>query len=229
MPNWVYNGLTIEGKPESVTKLVEQMNQPYVRHFEDAWDYKTMAMGPQDVTYSNPVFSFWNIIKPTDMDAYVKQSDRTLSIAEQLKFQGNDWYSWNVRNWGVKWDVSVSNNEEHPDTYMEGPTPNGENLVVFYNFNTAWGLADQALINLSSQYPDLLFTLSFEEETGWGGEWEILRGKPISQSEYENKCNECDSFDTMEYCEDCENDVCSFCAYGTSEEGCSIHLVEENA
>jgi len=30
MPNWVYNGLTIEGNPEQVDKLVEQMNTPFV-------------------------------------------------------------------------------------------------------------------------------------------------------------------------------------------------------
>ncbi len=30
MPNWCYNGLTIEGNPEQVNKLVEQMNQPYI-------------------------------------------------------------------------------------------------------------------------------------------------------------------------------------------------------
>jgi hypothetical protein len=228
MPNWVYNGLTIEGKPESVTKLVEQMNQPFTR-VHDTWDVSTNAFMKKNTLYPSPIFSFWNIVKPTDMEAYEGQPDRTLSIAEQLKFQGNDWYSWNVRNWGVKWDVSVSNNEEHPDTYIEGPIANGDNSVVYYNFNTAWGVAEPALAELSSQYPDLLFTLSYEEETGWGGELEILNGKFISHNQYDNKCRECDSNDTMEYCEDCENDVCSFCAYGTSEEGCSIHLVEENA
>ena len=69
---------------------------------------------------------------------------------------------------------------------MEGPTQNGDNLVVYYNFNTAWGLAMPALINLSSQYPDLLLTLSYEEETGWGGELEILRGELISDESYDN-------------------------------------------
>jgi hypothetical protein len=34
MPNWVYNGLTIEGNPEQVDKLVEQMNQPFVDYIE---------------------------------------------------------------------------------------------------------------------------------------------------------------------------------------------------
>lgn len=227
MPNWVYNGLTIEGNPESVTKLVNQMNQPF-HILHDSWNMKTHQQEKKDVLYSNPVFAFWNIIKPEDIDSYQKQPEYkpNASIEDMMKHDGDDWYSWNNRNWGVKWDVAVSNGDEHPDTYMEGPVPNGENLVVYYKFNTAWGIAEPALSELSSQYPDLLFTLSYEEETGWGGELEILRGKFISNSQYTSKCNECDSYDTLEYCEDCANDVCSDCGYG-KENDCETH--KENA
>ena len=28
MPNWVFNGLTIEGEPEQVKSLITQMNKP---------------------------------------------------------------------------------------------------------------------------------------------------------------------------------------------------------
>ena len=201
MPNWVYNGLTIEGPKDSVIKLKEQMNQPFLDYITPNGD---LAYSIEKTKYSNPVFSFRNIISPTDLEAYKAQPD--------FKAEGeqNDWYSWNIRNWGVKWDVAVSNDDKHPDTYME-EHENGENYVVYYNFNTAWGVADKALTNLSSQYPDLLFTLSFEEETGWGGEWEILRGVIISQSEYENKCKDCDSEDTLDYCEDCGEELCSNC------------------
>jgi len=200
MPNWVYNGLTIEGNPDSVNKLVEQMNTSFTRN---------------ETLYPSPIFSFWNIIKPTDLEAYDNQPDRTLPIVEQLKFEGNDWYSWNVRNWGTKWDVAVSSDEKYPDTYIEGPVANGDNLVVHYNFNTAWGVAEPALAELSSQYPDLLFTLSYEEETGWGGELEILRGKFISHAQYGWKCGECDSTrDEAIYCEECEDEICLDCGYG---------------
>jgi hypothetical protein len=225
MPNWVYNGLTIEGPAESVTKLVNQMNQPYVRHYEDVWDMDTKTMGPKDVSFSNPVFSFWNIIKPTDLDAYVKQRDHSKDVYDN---SGNDWYSWNNRNWGTKWDVGVSDEDKHPETYMEGPTPNGENLVVYYNFNTAWSRPLPALEKLSLQYPDLLFTLSYEEETGWGGECEFLRGEYIAGDEYESKCPECDAYDTLEYCEDCSNNVCSECGFG-SEDVCETHKEKANA
>ena len=213
MPNWVFNGLTIEGKPESITKLAEQLNQPF-KMVHDLWNMETHQQEKKLITYPNPVFAFWNIIKPTDIEAYQNQPNykANASIEDMMKHDGDDWYNWNLRNWGVKWDVAVSNNDESPETYMEGPVQNGENLVVYYNFNTAWGLAMPALINLSSQYPDLLLTLSYEEETGWGGELEILRGELISDESYGWRCNDCDHTEQdTPYCEDCEYDTCPNC------------------
>jgi hypothetical protein len=208
MPNWVYNGLTIEGKPESVKSLMNQLNQPFTR-MHDEWDMTTQSMGYKQYLYSNPVFSFWNIIKPTDLDAYNKQPEHKPN--EPITFDGNDWYNWNIRNWGVKWDVAVSNDNEYPDTTIE-EAQNGENYVVHYNFNTAWSRPLPVLFKLSEQYPDLLFTHSYEEETGWGGEMEILRGVPISESEYDNQCRDCDAINCMEYCEEADcGEICNVC------------------
>jgi hypothetical protein len=208
MPNWVYNGLTIEGKPESVKSLMNQLNQPFTR-MHDEWDMTTQSMGYKQYLYSNPVFSFWNIIKPTDLDAYNKQPEHKPN--EPITFDGNDWYNWNIRNWGVKWDVAVSNDDKYPETNME-EAENGENYVVHYNFNTAWSRPLPVLFKLSEQYPDLLFTHSYEEETGWGGEMEILRGVPISESEYDNQCRDCDAINCMEYCEEADcGEICNVC------------------
>lgn len=221
MPNWVYNGLTIEGSPDSVKKLMEQMNQPFTL-LHNSWDVSTQSFVKKNTLYPNPVFAFWNIIKPTDLDAYHQQAEfkgTTLPI----DFSGDDWYNWNVRNWGTKWDVAVSSTETYPDTTMED-TANGDNHVVHYNFQTAWSRPMPALINLSSQYPDLLFTLSYEEETGWGGELELLRGTVISESEYDNMCRNCDGTyldSEIVACDDCGDYPCPKC--GWSNDMCETH------
>lgn len=212
MPNWVYNGLTIEGNADQVNKLVAQMNKPFIGKYEAHGD---LAFGIKEVKFVNPVFAFHNIYSYIDhgvsVEDYVKQPPRTGDFADWMKHETNDWYNFNNREWGVKWDVGVSEDNEYPDTYMEGPTPNGENLVVYYNFNTAWSVPRPAISKLSAQYPNLLFTLSYEEETGWGGEIEFLRGEIISESEYDNKCRDCDAENTLEWCEDCEEELCSNC------------------
>jgi len=216
MPNWVFNGLTVEGNPDLVNDLVRIMNRPFVM-IHDTWNMETKEMQVKQTTYPNPVFAFHNIYNHRqdgiDDLEYVKQPDNTLPIAEALMFKGNHWYDWNVRNWGTKWDVAVSEAEEYPDTYIEGPTQNGENSVVYYNFNTAWSPPFPAMEKLSAQYPSLLLTLSYEEETGWGGECEFLRGEMISESDYENKCRDCDSENTMEYCDNDCGEICSNCNY----------------
>jgi hypothetical protein len=210
MPNWVYNGLTIEGNPDSVKKLMEQMNQPFSM-VHDSWDVSTNSFMKKNTLYPNPVFAFWNIIKPTDMDTYMLQEDPKVDKTT-FNFNGDNWYDWNVRNWGTKWDVAVSSEDKYPDTNMED-AENGENYVVHYNFNTAWSRPMGALTKLSEQYPDLLFTLSYEEETGWGGECEILRGIVISDSEYETKCRECDEIDCLEYDDEKGVEICQKCGY----------------
>jgi hypothetical protein len=207
MPNWVYNGLTIEGKPESVKALIKQLNQPF-KMVHDNWNMETMQQEKKLTTYPNPVFAFWNIIKPTDMEAYWAEPAKR--EAGPITFDSDHWYDWNIRNWGTKWDVAIHENEQYSDTSMED-SPNGENHVVHYNFNTAWSRPLPALFKLSEQYPELLFTHSYQEETGWGGEMEILRGEIISESEYDSQCRDCDATDCMEYCENDCGEICNVC------------------
>ena len=242
MPNWVYNGLTIEGNPDSVNKLVAQVGKSFTMPIEvhNMGDVSSSGFPTKykDVTYDKPIFAFWNIVNPYDQgisaEEYAQQPMRSdldvndpnwWSDVEAKRLVDKSWYSWNVTNWGCKWDVAVGNDEKYPDTYMEGPIPNGENLVVVYRFNTPWGIPDQALVKLSSQYPTLLFTLSYEEETGWGGEDEFLRGQYIQGASWNWKCKECDYMETGEppYCEECEYDMCPSCGFGEPVETCEVH------
>jgi len=223
MPNWVFNGLSIDGNKEDIAKLKAQLNQPFTRT-HDQWNYETNKSETKEITFSNPVFSFWNIIKPTDMEAYNSKSD-----LEGMKNPDN-WYPWNNNNWGVKWDVAVSDNEQYPETdlYDESETS------LSYHFQTAWGIPDQALITLSSQYPDLVFTLDFEEETGWGGEGKYVNGECEIISEYNWKCYDCDYLEIndpeVNYCEDCEDFICPSCGgAGGVVEFCDKHKEDTNA
>jgi len=62
MPNWVFNDLHIEGSEEAIQKVKAQLNAPYTRN----------TSGEEEVIYSNPVFSFFNIVRPPEdkMDEY---------------------------------------------------------------------------------------------------------------------------------------------------------------
>ena len=75
MPNWVYNGLTAQGPHDSIAKMKEQLNKPFIVDVSPKGDLE--FSNDKQVTYSNPVFSFWNIIAPTDLQAYREQPVRS--------------------------------------------------------------------------------------------------------------------------------------------------------
>ena len=64
---------------------------------------------------------------------------------------------------------------------------------------------------LALLFPTVTFTLSFEEEQGWGGEIEFKSDTHKVIEDYENKCRDCDAINSVEYCDECQIDVCSKC------------------
>jgi hypothetical protein len=243
MPNWCYNTLTIQGPKSEVDMIKDKLNKPFtVLH--DSWNMKTNTMEVSESIYSAPVFAFWNIHSPLEdgitMEEYVKQPNRLGTdmktdpdwFAKEIahaKTQ-NDWYNWNNSNWGTKWDVAVADGNEYSDTEILEEMSSGEDNWVVYKYNTAWSPAVTILTKLSNLVPNCLLTLEFEEETGWGGEYEIVRGEVKELIEYENRCNECDSYDTLSYCENDCGEFCSSCEHGSwrNEEEmakCQTHML----
>jgi hypothetical protein len=217
MPNWVSNSITIEGNPTLVKQIKEQVSKPYIMPVESNGD---LAYTVKELSVDN-VFSFWNIIAPTDFDEYVKQP--WTKNGEDSIANPDSWYNWNIRNWGVKWDTT------NPE--LEDEVENGENLVLVYSFETPWGVPTPVLLELSRQFPSVLITNEFQEETGWGGSMEIANGKIYSESDYGWKCWECDhTEDETPYCETCEYDMCPDCGHGEPDpelqQQCQTHRVE---
>lgn len=204
MPNWVYNSLTIEDTPDVVNVIKEQLNKPF-SYIHDTWDNETKDFGKKETFYSAPVFAFWNIIKPDNLEEYHTTSDGT-QLANPL-----NWYNWNNAHWGTKWDVARADGREYDDTELQDEVENGDNLVLVYRFNTAWSPPIPALLELSRQYPKTLLNLEWEEEQGFGGEVEFLHGDIISQFDYESKCMDCGLVDCLEYCDTCEANICNSC------------------
>lgn len=185
MPNWVYNTLTIQSQDADLLAAVKaKLAQPYDTHYPKAeydHDKKEWVKIPNTQTHED-VLSFWNIVAPTDLDAYYeseKPKPADISHAdlfaefEHNKAESNNWYWWNVRNWGSKWDAcEVSLQIDEPNT-------------LSYRFDTAWAPPLPAIEALCEQYPELLVTLHFEEEQGWGGEITTQHGTVINKEEWD--------------------------------------------
>lgn len=234
MPNWVYNTLTIQGNKDQVDYIKDKLNQPF-KVLHDSWNNETMEMEVKESVYSAPVFAFWNIHSPLEdgitMQEYVQQparlgisTDQPDWFAKEIEFAQTqkDWYNWNTTNWGTKWDVAVSDDDKYPDTELLEHESNGEDQWLVYKYNTAWSPAVSVLVKLSKLIPTCVLTLEFEEEQGWGGEYEIVNGEVTTKLEYENRCYACQSFNTLEYNEEKEVEYCIECKEGLPEELMSV-------
>lgn len=205
MPNWTGNYLLIEGEESDVAKLKAQVSAPFTQLEIDTDSDKEI-----EISYSNPVFAFWNICKPTDMHAYLYSKSTGVPKKGGNWFQSDNWYDWNIRNWGTKWDIAKRDGEDYHETTLETDEPK----KLDYRFSTAWSPPIEAITKLSEQHPKLEITLEYLGDGDSGGEIKLSGGKVIEESHYEFKCPDCDfESDEEPYCEDCESNVCPKCKY----------------
>ena len=79
----------------------------------------------------------------------------------------NNWYHWNLDNWGTKWGCY--------DQDIEGD---------MMRFTTAWGtISDELLDRIAKHFPNFVF--DYEEEQGWGGQIIYKNGKLFQKEEYD--------------------------------------------
>ena len=111
---------------------------------------KSTAIGLTEIINSNnPLFS--------DL------AKNALKNQEAFKATGySDWYSWNLDNWGVKWDAVR-------------PTVNFDLLTITFYFDSPWGCPEQFVKTLSTLYPEATF--------------EMITGSIENDSHYEFVCD----------------------------------------
>ncbi len=75
-----------------------------------------------------------------------KQIIKNIKAFEQTGY--HDWYSWNLDNWGVKWDAVRCKSKELSDF----------NTIVF-KFDSPWSTPEHFVIELSKKYPTATFQM----------------------------------------------------------------------
>jgi len=164
MPNWVYNTVTVNGDPEEIKKFKEKAAQPYTTHHG------------QEEQVVEDCFSFWNFKRPPQealdngeyfgAHGYSKEKGHTGQTA-------NNWYNWNNREWGTKWDAC------RPETVWE------DTSSIQYSFDTAWSPPTELFEAMVEQHPKLEFSIYCEEEQGWGVEFNGTSGSLVVTDEWD--------------------------------------------
>jgi hypothetical protein len=171
VPNWVDNWVGVSGTEADITAFLEKAGKPYATK-HDKWNAETKQYEQVEDTNTDP-FSFWNFVEPEDKEVYFADSKKPEEyegwtsdekMAYDLKFQGNGWYDWNIRNWGCKWDASDVSVD---DTFKDGKG----NASVSIHFNTPWGIPEPVFQAMVAQHPELEMDFECEEEQGWGAKF----------------------------------------------------------
>ena len=93
-----------------------------------------------------------------------------------LKKYGTDnWYDWAIRNWGCKWDASMSDSIEDDD--------------YEFRFETPWSIPEEFIktfaLKAYKKCPNSSFTWWWEEEQGFGQEFFIESGEIIVKKNWD--------------------------------------------
>ena len=243
MPNWVYTSMSVAGKREDLLAFAEKAKQPHTSQWvqeSKTWDETTKSWHTipenerviKEELVEPTALSFWNFVRPTDEELpyYFGQKTKPEDednpeatseerFAKAMSFSKSDWYDWNVRNWGTKWDANDDELDSDLDELKEHDS-------LSYRFSTAWGIPEPIFTAMVEQHPELDFDFDSEEEQGWGAkytssdaddvdeggkptkslimteEWDI----PSSHADYADRgreCWACDSGDPEDLYEDC--------------------------
>jgi len=219
MPNWASSKVTLIGDYDTVMAIKDRLATPYTTPWagETNWDNTTIPAEQVE-----GVFLLWNIVKPDNLDTYlerdkkafeeivkadpdlvaVDKADRTstpfdanqalVQILQERK-TSDDWYNWNCRNWGTKWEIGekASIIYEMP-TILAGemgdtdPDTMPVSLEITYHLESAWSPPVEALDHLASQYPEITINLSsIDESDCFAYEAQWLDGNKFYENEPE--------------------------------------------
>lgn len=186
MPNWVYNHLHCHGSEADLDALAEFFTMDIEIH---KWNPQ---MGTDDLVTETVPFTYMAMrnpfLPPYNISHEEYHSVNGYSNGVQTGNTAGNWYNWNNTYWGVKWDACGPDAEREPE-------------LLTYRFESPWGPPDtEMLLEMSQKFPTIAFTHNYEEEQGWGGEYEFQNGKISESNEWDIPSCHADYVDRdMEY------------------------------
>ena len=144
MPNWVLNGLIVEGKPADVQRFASDISRPT---FVDCSDYKMVELVPMPT-----------VLEGTTSPQPHTPEDRAKNARALEETGFANWLEWQKAHWGTRWG----------DSYLSHWfSETGDRLV--YKYLTPWSpLSHGFCAEVQRMYPMLGFTVSYVgEEDPW--------------------------------------------------------------
>ena len=134
MPNWCWNHLEVTGDEIQLREFVEKSTINIEEN--DEFSFNGTYPMPEDL----------NITSGTQT-----QEEKEQAILNEAKYGYTDWDHWRVAEWGTKWDACESHIDHNDINYFA------------VTFESAWSPPIAWIDNIMQDFPDLSFTLEYEE------------------------------------------------------------------
>lgn len=191
MPNWCVNQVDITGDEAEVAKLVA-----FVKSDENSFTFENIVPPPatpmysSDCTHNKYVCGCESVAQP---DPENEGKFMWVIDGKKVEYHGkcpthnehsfsnhpDNWYNWNINNWGTKWSAGeVWNDRIDDDGKVDGHTS--------YNFDTAWSPAEPVVAALAEKFPTLRIAHRYcEAGMGYAGEVLYADGAEIRREDYD--------------------------------------------
>jgi hypothetical protein len=191
MPNWCVNQVDITGDEAEVAKLVA-----FVKSDENSFTFENIVPPPatpmysSDCTHNKYVCGCESVAQP---DPENEGKFMWVIDGKKVEYHGkcpthnehsfsnhpDNWYNWNINNWGTKWSAGeVWNDRADDDGKVDGHTS--------YNFDTAWSPAEPVVAALAEKFPTLRIAHRYcEAGMGYAGEVLYANGAEIRREDYD--------------------------------------------
>ena len=155
MPNHCYNKVEIHCKTKDQAKEIQKFLASDETYFDlnnivpaPNWS-KTPLTGKEKSWFGEPN-------KLGDVgELPIKDEEFPEELGTFWKFastgkQDDRWYSWNITNWGTKWNTYDCEDDS-------------DDCTLVYTFNTAWGPPEAAIAALREIYKDISISAFYDE------------------------------------------------------------------
>ncbi len=158
MPNWCENKLNVSGNKSDIQKFKESTLVKAEKGDELHFTMNLLYPTPPELLEQTAPNTWRG--EETDTEGKLEFEKKIEELNK--KYGHTDWYNWRVDKWSTKWDAA--------ETYVLDDTD--EFLSIEYN--TAWSPNIEWLKTIAKQFPELKFTLWFEEPgNGFCGVYEV--------------------------------------------------------
>lgn len=169
MPNHVYNTITIKAQKSSDLDFFEKYLRREIENSEFEINERNRDAG----------FSFLALLVPPMTPAEYDEQ----------------WYGWNVGNWGTKWDA-----------YETAVERRGNFMNIW--FTTAWDVPEPIFARMAELFPELSIHFRSIEEQGWGAEYESEDGFFSMTESWDIPSNHEERMARQGECWECQNNEC---------------------